>query len=200
MTWAAILLFFAASFWETKPPADWTDAELLKLFTDSPWATMAQPSAQVDARTAPVQVFFATAGPMVEAEKERERRYLRKRNGPPLPEDPMQIEYGLWLEDNKATQFVLAVRTPRADDFSDAAITRRMEEESTLKVGKKKYKMTGHFPPTERDPYLRLAFPREVRPTDKIMVFELYVPGATPPFRLFEFSVKDMIVNGKLEL
>jgi hypothetical protein len=67
-------------------------------------------------------------------------------------------------------------------------------------VGRKKFKMTGNFPPTERDPYLRIAFPREVQASDKTVTFELYVPGATPPYRSVEFKVKDMMVNGKLEM
>jgi hypothetical protein len=69
-----------------------------------------------------------------------------------------------------------------------------------MRVGRKKYKMTGHFPPTQNDVYLRMAFPRQVLESDKSVVFELYVPGLTPPFRTVEFRVKDMIVKGKLEL
>ena len=196
----AIFFLLAASFWETKAPADWTDDELLRLFTDSPWAQMAESSAKEISHGTPVQVFFATAAPMVDAEKERVRRYIRKRNGAPPPEDPMQTEYRLWLEDNKATQFVLAVRIPRTKDFDDAREVRHMEEESIMHVGRKKFKMTGNFPPTANDPYLRMAFPRQVQATDKSVVFDLYVPGATPPFRSVEFGVKDMILNGKLEL
>jgi hypothetical protein len=82
MTPLAMLLMLAASFWESKAPADWTDNEILNLFTDSPWAQMAEPSVK-DSHGAPVQVYIATAGPMREGEKERERRYIRKGNGRP---------------------------------------------------------------------------------------------------------------------
>ncbi|HTB13742.1 MAG TPA: hypothetical protein VK752_19340 [Bryobacteraceae bacterium] len=199
MTPLAMLLILAASFWESKAPADWTDNEILNLFTDSPWAQMAEASVK-DSHGAPVQVYIATAGPMREGEKERERRYIRKGNGPSREESPMDTEYRLWLEDNMAKQIVVAVRIFRSKDFDDGAQTKRMEDDTLMRVGRKKFKMTGNFPPTQRDPYLRIAFPREVQATDKSVTFELYVPGATPPYRTVEFKVKDMIVNGKLEL
>jgi hypothetical protein len=60
--------------------------------------------------------------------------------------------------------------------------------------------MTGHFPPSAGDPYLRIAFPREVTANDKSVNFELYVPGVGIPFRSVEFRVKDMTVKGKLEI
>jgi hypothetical protein len=94
----------------------------------------------------------------------------------------------------------MVVRIFRSKDFDDGAQTKRMEDDTLMRVGRKKFKMTGNFPPTQRDPYLRIAFPREVQATDKSVTFELYVPGATPPYRTVEFKVKDMIVNGKLEL
>jgi hypothetical protein len=198
MTALAMLLMLVASFWETKAPADWTDNELLVLFTDSPWAQMAEASVK-DSHGAPVQVYIASAGPMQAAEKERERRYIRKGNGLPA-ESPMDTEYRLWLEDNLAKQIVVAVRIPRTKDFDDGAQTKHMEDESVMRVGRRRFKMTGNFPPTQRDPYLRIAFPREVLVSDKAVAFELYVPGATPPYRSAEFKVKDMIVKGKLEL
>jgi hypothetical protein len=106
----------------------------------------------------------------------------------------------LWLEDNLSKNIVVAIRTFRTQDFDDGAQTKRMEEETLMRVGRKKFKMTGNFPPTQRDPYLRIAFPREVQAGDKAVLFELYVPGATPPYRTVEFKVKDMMVGGKLEL
>lgn len=203
MKLVAMLAMLAASFWETKAPADWSEDELLRLFTDSPWAQMADPVAQSvaqkEAQGLAVQVYLATAGPMQEAEKERQRRYVRKSNQP-LVESPMDTEYRLWLEDNRATQLVLAIRIPRTRDFDDAEQVRRMEEESIMHVGRKKYKMTGHFPPTANDVYLRLAFPRQVSASDKSVEFELYLPGVTPPFRSVEFRVKEMMVKGKLEM
>jgi hypothetical protein len=198
MPWAAIFLVLAASFWEAKAPADWSEAELLQLFTDSPWGQMAE-SAVKDEHGAAVAVYLATAGPMQEGDKQKEIRYKRKGHTPAV-ETPMDTEYRLWLEDNRATQIVLAVRIPRTKDFDDAGQIGKMEEESIMRVGRKKFKMTGHFPPTANDPYLRMAFPREVHESDKSVTFELYVPGVTPPYRSVEFKVKDMIVKGKLEI
>jgi hypothetical protein len=160
---------------------------------------MAEATGGKDSHGTPVQVYIATAGPMQEAEKERMRRYVRKGNAP-IVETPMETEYRLWLEDNRAAQIVLAARIPRTKDFDDAAQTKRMEEESFMRVGRKKYKMTGHFPPTANDVYLRMAFPRQVSEGDKSVSFDLYLPGVTPPYRSVEFRVRDMIVKGKLEL
>ncbi len=160
---------------------------------------MVEPSVK-DTHGAPVQVYLSSAAPMQAGEKERERRYIRKGNGAPPAESPMDTEYRLWLEDNLGKQIVVAVRIPRTKDFEDGAQTKRMEDDSIMRVGHKKFKMTGNFPPTQRDPYLRIAFPREVQASDKIITFELYVPGATPPYRTAEFKVKDMMVKGKLEM
>ncbi len=194
-----LLLMLSASFWESKAPADWTENELLQLFTNSPWAQMVAPDGAEKTHSADVELYLATAGPMQVGEKERDRRYARKRPGP-VVEDPMDTEYRLWLAENKASQIVLAIRIPSTKDFDDGAQTKRMEEECIMRVGKKKYKMTGNFPPTERDVYLRLAFPREAKETDKTVTFELYLPGVSPPYRSAEFRVKDMIVKGKLEM
>ena len=49
-------------------------------------------------------------------------------------------------------------------------------------------------------PYLRLAFPRQVELNDKKLYFDLYIPGVPSPFRSAEFTLKDMVVAGKLEL
>jgi len=200
MPWLALLFLFAAPFWTAKQPADWTEDQLVQMFTDSPWAQMVSTSGRFT--TAPsVQVYLATAAPMVLAEQERERRYARKRpaNSPSV-QDPMAEEYRVWLTDNRETRIVLAVRMESNAGFFDDAETHRMEEETVMRTGKKKFKMTGHFPPSASDPYLRMAFPREVQPGDKNVRFELYLPGVTEPLRDAEFTVKDLMVNGKLEM
>ena len=74
-----------------------------------------------------------------------------------------------------------------------------MEEESVMKVGRKRYQMVGHFPPTPSDPYLRLVYPRAVGPGDKTVTFELYLPG-NGPYHDAEFRVRDMLHKGKLEM
>jgi hypothetical protein len=75
-----------------------------------------------------------------------------------------------------------------------------MEEESVMLVGKKRYQIVGHFPPTPSDPVLRLVFPRAVRSTDKSVIFRLYLGGLKFPEREVEFRVKDLVYQGKLEL
>src|ERR1700691_2293421 len=112
----AILLMFAASFWETKAPAHWTEDELARMFTESPWGQMVAATAVKDTLGTPVQIYLASAGPMQEAEKERRRRYVRKGNAP-VEETPMEAEYRIWMEDNHATQIVVAVRINRSKDF-----------------------------------------------------------------------------------
>jgi hypothetical protein len=145
----------------------------------------------------PVQVYLATAGPMEKAERERARREALKK---PAPDDPLFEDYRGWVEENRAKQIVLAVAVTKNDVLADEAEIRRMEDECVMHVGKKKYKMTGHFPPSLGDRYLRLAFPREVQATDKSVIFDLYLPGVPIPYREVEFKVKDMVSDGKLEM
>ena len=67
-------------------------------------------------------------------------------------------------------------------------------------VGKKTYGIVGHFPPTPSDPVLRLIFPRAVKPTDKTVLFRLYLGGLNFPEREAEFHVKELTYQGKLEM
>jgi hypothetical protein len=203
LLWSFVLLF-AAPFWASKTPQQWSDQELQELLTDSPWAQLV-PGPGLAAPGPPVQVYVATAGPMQQAEQELKRRAEARRNPgtEPPPEDPLAGEYRAWLQANSATQIVLAVQVERPDALSDEAEVRTMEKESVMRVGHRKIKMSGHFPPYAGDPYLRLAFPR---PTDldpakvKKISFDLYLPGVTEPYRSAEFKLKDMVVAGKLEL
>lgn len=196
MKWLAVALFLAAPFWETKAPADWSEQELITLLTDSPWAQMA--AAPDGGKAAPVQVYLATAAPMEQAELERDRRYKRKH--PNAPPDDMTLEYRAWLKENRATSIVLAVAIPNIFADDAAQDSQRMQQECIMEIGRKKIKMTGDFPPTASDPYLRLAFPRAVTEKDKRVTFELYLPGVPLPYRTVEFNVRDMILNGKLEM
>jgi hypothetical protein len=196
MKWLAVALFLAAPFWEAKAPADWTEQELLTLFTDSPWAQMIPPPG--DSKAPPVEAYLATAAPMAEAEIERDRRYKRKH--PNETPDDMTLEYRAWLKENRANSIVLAIAIPNVLADNIAQDSERMQQECVMEVGRKKIKMTGDFPPTATDPYLRLAFPREVTAKDKRVTFELYLPGVPLPYRTVEFNVRDMILNGKLEM
>jgi hypothetical protein len=197
----AVLLFLAADpFWVAKPPQQWTDIELAQLLADSPWARQAEGPGTAS-RPAPVAVYLATAGPVDQAERERARRAKpRSPSADTTAADLLAEEYRAWLAENRATQVVLAVRVSDVRAFADEREVRRMEDGCAMRIGRRKIKMTGHFPPSSADPYLRLAFPRQAQLSDKTLVFELYVPGVPIPFRMVEFSLKDMVVNGKLEL
>ena len=47
MIWPLLLSLFAAPFWDAKAPANWTEDELQRLFTDSPWAQMVKAPGRV---------------------------------------------------------------------------------------------------------------------------------------------------------
>jgi hypothetical protein len=179
-----LALLARAPFWETKPPAQWTEDELRELLTDSPWAQQA-----TDSQGERVQVYLATARPIREAERE-----LAGRSAP--SEDASSGEYEEFIRENSARQIVLAVALSNIKALEDPADVRRMEENCFLKVGRKKHKITGYFPPGPGDPYLRLVFPRAVTPADTSLVFELYLPGTPKPYRLAEFRIKDLNYRG----
>jgi hypothetical protein len=178
------LALAAAPFWESKAPRDWNDDQLRILLTDSPWA---QPAGGVSA-------FLATALPMQEAEREIWRRRMLKGFEPPDP------EYTDFLSHDQGKHIVLAISYRNPKPLADAAEARRMEEESVLKIGKKKYKIAGQFPPTPSDPYLRLVYPRQIGPNDKSLVFELYLPGTAGVYQVLEFKVKELLYKGKPEM
>jgi hypothetical protein len=179
------LALAAAPFWETRSPQDWTEDELIRILHDSPWAQIEDG----------VQVFLASARPLQEAEREVARRRKQKPGN-----ESANLEYAEFLRENQGKHLVLAVAYPNWNAISDAGEAAKMEQESILKVGKKKYKMIGHFPPTPSDPYLRLIYPRSIAPGDKTLAFELYLPGINPPFRLLEFRVKDLVYRGSPEM
>jgi hypothetical protein len=199
MTNAAILvcalLAAPAPFWESKAPHDWTDMEIAGLMNDSPWARAA--IAQGILRQPGVQTYLSSALPMQEAEAEaRRRRQLRNRPAGPAETD----DYLEFLNQHKGESIVLTVSFPDPMQLADAKEAKRMEEECFLKIGRKKYKMTGHFPPTPDDPYLRLVFPRQLGPKDKTLEFDLYLPGAPDPYRIAEYVIKELTYKGKLEI
>ena len=192
----SLLLLAAEPFWLAKPAAQWTDPELTQMLTNSPWAQMAVAPGP---RVAPALVFLATAAPLQQAEQERARRAQLKRPSSEITEGDLAVEeYREWVEQNRQTQLILAILIPDAQAFSDQREVQRMEEQSVMRLGRRKIKMSGHFPPSSADPYLRLAFPRQVQPSDKALGFDLYLPGVSAPYRSVEFSVKDMVVGGKL--
>ncbi len=187
LLWALL----AAPFWESKPPRQWTDRELIEMLSNSPWARAA--TAEGIVRAPGVQTYLASALPMQEAEAEAIRRGR-------MTLSPESEDFGEFLKKRRGESIVLTVAFPNPDKLADDREAKRMEEECVMKVGRKKYKMTGHFPPAPSDPYLRLVFPRAVGPADKIVEFDLYLPGASPPYRTAEYVVKEMTWQGKPEL
>jgi hypothetical protein len=196
MHWAALLCaLLAAPFWESKAPRDWTDAEISQLLHDSPWAQAANSDGIL--RQPGVQTFLATALPVEEAEAElRRRRRIRNRSAGPAETD----EYIEYIKGQKDKPIVLTVFFPDPLALANATESKHMEEGSFMRIGRKKYKMTGHFPPAPDDPYLRLVFPRAVGAKDKILEFDLYLPGAADPYRTVEYPIKDLTYKGKLEM
>jgi hypothetical protein len=120
----AVLLFLAAPFWEAAAPADWSDAQLKSLLSDSPWAQLvAGPGAAPT-----IQVLVATAGPIEQAEREWDRRFTKRKTEPDL----MKEEYIAWLQDNRDTQIVLAISAGKSAQLSDENEIRKMEEQSVM--------------------------------------------------------------------
>jgi hypothetical protein len=195
VTCFALLLLLAAPFWEAKAPAQWTDAELAELLGSSPWVKTLAPKIATGDIPA-LHVHLATARPLRDAEQEFQRR-LRLRAEIDAPDDQ---EYEEFLRDNQGRYIVLAVQLSSPGALADPKEVSRMEEESFLRVDRKKIKMTGHFPPTASDPYLRLVFPRAIEPGTKSVVFDLYLPSVPSPYRQVEFWLRDLLWKGKPEL
>lgn len=183
-----LLAMLAPPFWETKAPQTWTADELNLLLSDSPWAELLNPDPAI-------RVYLASARPMQDAEAEILRRYKDQN-----PSEEPDLDYSDFLRDDHGEHLVLAVTYPHTNALADAEETRRMEEECLMRIGKRKYKITGYFPPTPSDPHLRLIFPRVVRPEDKTLIFELYLPGVAHPYRDAQFEIKELIYKGKPEM
>jgi len=188
-----LLFFFGQPFWEAKPPEKWTDAEIATIRTNSPWAQQVGTPPQVST------IYLATAAPIEAAEAELRLRFkneLRSRNNAPEL-DPDYLDY---MRDHRADCIVLAVTYPTLAGLGHADESKRMEEESVMIVGRKEYKIIGHFPPTPSQHVLRLIFPRMVKASDKSVVFRLLLAGLKFPERELEFRVKDLMYQGKLEM
>lgn len=184
----AMLFFLAQPFWELKPPEQWTDREIDTVRHLSPWVQVVGPEPTV-------RVYFATAAPIEQAEAEARARF-KKRAAETEP-DPDYLNY---VRENRENQFVLAIPYATLSGLGRAEEDRRMEQETVMLIGRKQYHLVGHYPPVPSDPVLRLIFPRELRPTDKSVVFRLYLPGVNFPDREAEFRVKELMYHGKLEM
>lgn len=185
----AVMMAAATPFWDTKPAADWTLDEVQAILTGSPWAQMAS-AGQSDVAP-PVQIYVASAQPAILAE-DRMRVARRKPTTDPAWED-----YRAYLVENTGKYIILAIAALKPEVFLDNSETTQMEKESRMKIGKRKYKIEGHFPPSSTDPYVRLVFPRDVREGDRFLEFEVYAPGSGNPYRQVRFELKDMTYHGK---
>ncbi len=188
-----LAMLWAAPFWESKTPREWSDEDLVEMFTNSPWAQVTQFN-----NSGGIGIYLATAKPMREAEEEAIRRYTSKQARNQVQDMGARNEYLAYLEENPGKSIVVAIRDLDPKALASGEETRRMEEESRLKAGGKKYKVTGYFPPAGADPVLRLVFPRP-NGVVKDLDFELYVPGASAPYRQANFRVKDLQYRGQLE-
>ena len=214
ITTATLLLWlFADPFWVAETPRQWTDEQIETLLSYSPWAMMMQaPVGEFPA----AQTYLATAEPIREAEQEMKRRAeTHDPRGDETPNrkaefDPYAEEYQLFLDEFGPTHVILAIRISHQEAYYDADELDEMEKESVMKLAGRKVRMTGYFPPSDKDPFLRIAFPKDLSKlnlsdlpkslkNEKVR-FELYVPGVSGPYRAAEFRLADLVLNGKLEL
>jgi hypothetical protein len=136
-------------------------------------------------------MYLASAAPIREAEAE----YARRRN---IPADFAREEYEAFLREEGSRSIVLAIYVPDPTRVADGDEASRMQEESMLKTGRSRLRISGHFPPTSSDPFLRMVFPRPS--ADPVsLTFEVYVPGIPAPYRRVEFRIKDLHYKGKPE-
>jgi hypothetical protein len=179
-------------FWENSLPSAWTGEQITSILTDSPWATRATTARNEGG----IRVLLATAAPVRLAEQELARRAALHQ--PPREETPEPDEYQEFLRDHADSSIVLAVNLP-ASALDDPAERKRMEEECILRVGRKKFKMTGHFAPSGDDPMLRLVFPRAISAENRGFRFDLYLPSIPNPYRSAEFRLKELVYKGAPE-
>ncbi len=182
------LLLQAAPFWETKAPKDWTSAEIELLLTTSPWSSGSSivPS--------PALIFLASARPMRDAE---DQLFLRQERKGEVKVD--EEDYHTYITQNPGKHIVVAARVELTADFADAKEVKTMEKECFIRVGKRKIRSVGYFPPTPSDPFLRILFPRVSLDGLKTLSVGLYLPGVHKPFQDVEFLVKNLTDRGKLE-
>lgn len=196
--WLAWLV--AAPFWEEKPPEKWSEEQLVGLLNNSPWAQSASDTARNSRlQGPPVVIYFSSATVIRQAEEELLRRRFKQDADLFAQVTEAREEYNAYLKDQAGKVIVVAVPLePLA--LNDAGETERMKDESLLRIGKKKLKSTGYFPPTPSDPVLRLIFPRELPESAKDITVEMYLPTVTGPYRSAEFRVKELVYRGQPDL
>jgi hypothetical protein len=192
--WLMLMLLAATPFWETAQPEEWTEEQLIEFFQQSPWVQPAEA-----AQGQGVQTFLATAAPVQAAELELRRRRIKKLPGGEAPVDPAWEEYREFLERDGGKYIVLAVAIP-VEATQEAEEMALMENQSVMKLGKRKVKMSGYFPPSSSDPYTRLIFPRGGTDEVKELVFELFLPGTGTPYRTAVYPRKQLSYRGAVAM
>jgi hypothetical protein len=192
--WMLLLLLAASPFWQEKPPAEWNDLQIAQSLNDSPWAHAAKGNGKVI--VAPVQAYLESSQFVERVLQERNRRAALRRKE--TAEGALAEEYRFWFEDNRTDQVILAVRVGTPNAFSDEREIRRLQEDSTMHSGNVSVKMSGHFPPSANDPYVHLAFPRNIiQPSEKTLSFQLYLPGIASPYRSVDFLPSELMTDGR---
>jgi hypothetical protein len=185
----AALFFLRPPFWNARPPEKWSDLEIEEMLNDSPWAQTVGPAPAV-------VVYLATAAPIIQAEREDRVRG----HAPTAAAAAPDFDYTDYLRQHAEESLVLGIPYSPRNAFGTARQRQRMEEECEMQAGRRSYRIVGYFPPAQNDPVLRLVFPRRVDPTDKTLLFHLYLPGIAFPERHIAFKVKDLLWRGKLEM
>ncbi|MBY0503563.1 MAG: hypothetical protein K2X03_06630 [Bryobacteraceae bacterium] len=189
----------AEPYWEAVPADKWSEQQLSQLLSNSPWAQPAPDTSRGPVPGPPVVIYLASAAPMRQAEEEILRRRFKQKADLYAAAREAREEYLAYLDEHAGKVIVVAVPLS-PDALADSAETKRMDKESLLRIGKRKWKATGHFPPTPSDPTLRLIFPREALEGAKEIDVEVYLPSLAGPYRNAQFLVKDLVLRGQPEL
>lgn len=190
----------AVPYWEQNPPEKWSEEQLIELLANSPWAQTSGDGPRAGRSPGPpVVIYLASATVMREAEEQIIRRRFKQKPDLMAAIADAREEYKAYLAEHSGKVIVVAVPL-NADALADAEETKRMESESLLRIGKRKLKPTGHFPPTPADPVLRLIFPREIPEGTKELTVEVYLPSVPGPYRSVQFRVKDLVYRGEADL
>lgn len=196
--WISWLL--AVPFWESIPAVEWSEEQLIALLNDSPWAQTSGDVGRATRLPGPsVLMYLASATPLRQAEEELIRRRFKQQPGLHAAIVDAREEYKAYLAEQTGKVIVVAIPLD-AHALADAGETKRMEDESVLRVGKRRVKTSGHFPPTPADPILRLIFPKDLPAGTKEFTVEVYLPSIPGPYRNATFRVKDLVYRGQPDL
>ncbi|MBI3472361.1 MAG: hypothetical protein HY013_13485 [Candidatus Solibacter usitatus] len=192
MIWVAVLLAFAGPpFWETKPVRQWSQDELHELLHDSPWA---RPAVDASSVFGGVQTYLASSRIVQEAEAEMARRRGKaKAETASNSEEPEEgpDDYREFLKENAGKSLVLAVHYPDTKPLANSKEAQLMENECIMKIGRKKYKMQGHFPPPAATLTCGCCSPSPSAPAISASSLSSICPGPTAPSAMSSTSSRN---------